>query len=194
MRFADLRSLLDVTLSGRSRRWRLAGALLTVVLLANLFYHGAQSYAVGAVPAPWDKVAHALLHFVLASFLWLAVGPRAWLVIALCAFVAAADETAQRWEPGRSVEFADWLASVIGAALATLAATWLRRQVTIRAAVSSTNSPSDPSDAQSTPPTPESPTAEPRSAAHTLDSAAPDPFDASGSALLRPPLGARTTR
>ncbi len=59
--------------SPRDRAWATAVALF---LIANLFYHGAQPYAVGAVPAPWDKPVHMLLFFMLGTLAWVAFAGR----------------------------------------------------------------------------------------------------------------------
>lgn len=113
--------------SPRDRAWATAVALF---LIANLFYHGAQPYAVGAVPAPWDKPVHMLLFFMLGTLAWVAfAGRRFWAVFVVCAVVAGTDELAQLMNPGREVELLDWLADVTGVALAGLVLAQLRRQV-----------------------------------------------------------------
>lgn len=113
--------------SPRDRAWATAVALF---LIANLFYHGAQPYAVGAVPAPWDKPVHMLLFFMLGTLAWVAfAGRRFWAVLLVCALIAGTDELAQLMNPGREVELLDWLADVAGVALAGLVLAQLRRQV-----------------------------------------------------------------
>lgn len=110
--------------SPRDRAWAAAVALFVI---ANLFYHGAQPYAVGAVPAPWDKPVHMLLFFVLGTLAWMAFGGRRfWVVLLMCALVAGTDELAQLMNPGRDVELTDWLADVSGVALAGFVLAQLR--------------------------------------------------------------------
>lgn len=105
-------------------RWvRWVAAACAALLVAQVLWHGAQPYAVGLVSHGLDKLAHAALHFGLCALLLLALKlQRGWWAVALCAAVAAIDEAAQQFNPGRSVEWADWYASVAGAMLALAAA------------------------------------------------------------------------
>lgn len=101
---------------------RAAAVVVALIVLVNLFFHGAQPYAVNAVPAPWDKGVHAVLHAGLATLMWVALAGRTPLrVLLLCAAIAAADEAAQVFEPGRQVDAGDWLAGVFGALMAVAA-------------------------------------------------------------------------
>ena len=118
----------------RPPRWvralAVAGAL---ILVLNVLWHGAQPYAVGLLPNGWDKVAHVALHFVLCTLLLFALGlRRGWWAVAACAAFSALDEYAQQFSPGRSVEFADWVASVAGALLGLAAAHAIEWQVEMR--------------------------------------------------------------
>jgi VanZ family protein len=114
-------------------RVRAGAAALALLLIANLFYHGAQPYAVDAVPAPWDKLAHLLLFAVLGTLFIVAfAGRRFWAVLLACAMVAGTDELAQLLNPGREVDGLDWLADVAGVLLAGAALAWLRRAVARR--------------------------------------------------------------
>ena len=79
-----------------------------------------------------DLVLHALAGFLLSA--WLAVGCRlfaprctAWLPIAVTFLVATADEALQALEPGRTVEFTDLAASLVGLALTLPLVWWLAR-------------------------------------------------------------------
>jgi VanZ family protein len=127
-----LQRMLRVATAPTPRDRTLAAALVLFVI-ANLFYHGAQPYAVGAIAAPWDKPAHVLVFFVLGALAWIAfAGRRFWLVLIVCAMVAGADELAQALSPGRDVAIADWLADVTGVALAGVLMAWLRRLAVAR--------------------------------------------------------------
>jgi VanZ family protein len=102
---------------------RCSAGTLSLLLVGNVLWHGAQPYAVGLVPGGWDKLAHAGLHFVLCASLLLALKlQRGWWAVALCAAFAALDEWSQQFNPGRSVSVADWAVSVVGAVLALAAA------------------------------------------------------------------------
>lgn len=98
------------------REHRLASVVLAVMLV-SLFVGGAQHFAVGLVPAPWDKLAHAafflVFAFVMLRYMQLSI---AW-VIALAMLVGAADEIHQAFLPGRTPGWDDWLADVVGANL-----------------------------------------------------------------------------
>lgn len=106
---------------------RAAAATLLVALAANLFYHGAQPYAVGLIPPPWDKLAHVAFFGGVAGLAWIAfggLGPGADLgAFVVAAGIGAIDEAVQSLLPGRSVDVIDLAADVAGAALAV----WLLR-------------------------------------------------------------------
>ncbi|MCK7502015.1 MAG: hypothetical protein MZW92_77790 [Comamonadaceae bacterium] len=89
----------------RDRAW---AAALALFLIANLYYHGAQPYAVDAVAAPWDKAAHMLLFFILGALVWVAfAGRRFWAVFIVCAAggghrrTGATAQPRARGRPGR---------------------------------------------------------------------------------------------
>ncbi len=123
------------------QRWMAAAAVL--FLLVGLFVGGAQPVAVGLVSEPWDKLVHAAAFMVLTLALLLAAGaqwqwrrgvcaPRMlaqrralWSAVLLALLVAAADELHQAWWlPGRQAGWDDWLADVLGVALAAAWAAW----------------------------------------------------------------------
>jgi VanZ family protein len=113
---------------------RALAAAVALFVIANLFYHGAQPYAVDAVPAPWDKLAHLLLFLLLGTLIDVAfAGRRLWAVLLVCALVAGTDELAQLLNPGREVDAFDWLADMGGAAVAAAMLAWLRRWPRLRA-------------------------------------------------------------
>ena len=98
----------------RSRFW-LALGLLGVVAL---FVLGAQPFAVGAVPSPFDKLAHALLFGCLFLILDRALALPLWLALMIPLLVSAADEFHQFFLPGRQPGLADWWAGFFGVLLA----------------------------------------------------------------------------
>lgn len=91
---------------------------IVVLMLFALFVGGAQPQAVGLVPEPWDKLAHAAFFFVFALLLARFVSlPVAFEVFVLAMLVGAADEIHQAFLPGRVAGWDDWLADVVGAGL-----------------------------------------------------------------------------
>lgn len=107
---------------------KMAAMLVVGVTLYFLFDLGSKPVAVGLIPSPWDKLAHAILFaflaFVggyLASILDL---QRRWLYV-LTFLVAASfglfDELHQLKLPGRQFDWIDLLSDAIGAAAGVLA-------------------------------------------------------------------------
>lgn len=109
---------------------RLAAIALLAALAVNLFYQGAQPYAVGLIPSPWDKLAHLMLFGGLAALAWVALGARgagAHLgAIAIAVAVGLLDEAAQSLLPGRSVDVVDIVADIGGAVFIVLLLVALR--------------------------------------------------------------------
>lgn len=80
-----------------------------------------------------DKIGHFLVFGLLATSLLRtpALRARGWPQLLLAVFIASAfgafDEVRQSFTPGRSVEFADWMADSLGALVAVLVyAKWAR--------------------------------------------------------------------
>jgi len=96
--------------------WRAAGLAAAVVLAVSLFVIGAQPIAVGLIPPPWDKLAHAALFAALGALLMIASAGR-WGALAVAALIAVAlaDELMQGDLPGRVVSVADLAADAAGA-------------------------------------------------------------------------------
>ena len=78
-----------------------------------------------------DKLVHFSIFGLLATLVARSPGPRRpWHAIALVSLFGASDELRQSFTPGRSMEFADWIADTSGAALAVTLYTlwpWYRR-------------------------------------------------------------------
>jgi VanZ family protein len=106
--------------------WRAAGLAAAVVLVVNLFVIGAQPIAVGLIPSPWDKLAHAVLFAALGALLMVASAGR-WgaLALAVLVAIALADELLQADLPGRVVSVADLAADAVGAAAGVAAMTFV---------------------------------------------------------------------
>ena len=106
-------------------RW--VALALAIVLPLGLLVGGAQPVAVGLVPPPWDKLAHAGVFAVLAAAIGYASGlrglPMALLALGGAGAVGLADEWHQMFLPGRSAGWDDLAADCVGAMLGT-AAVW----------------------------------------------------------------------
>lgn len=107
---------------------RLLAALAAVALPVGLLWGGAQPVAVGLIPEPWDKLAHATVFGALAIAVALASGWRdaraQWLGFAVALIVGVADEWHQVFLPGRTASLDDLAADAVGAALGVLALRW----------------------------------------------------------------------
>ena len=101
-----------------TRQLRTVTALLALVIVAGLLVLGAQAFAVGLVPAPWDKLAHAGVFAVLACVIGLASGLRGWRMLALALggvlLVGGLDEWHQFYLPGRQAGLDDLAADLVG--------------------------------------------------------------------------------
>lgn len=107
--------------NSRQRTWRALAVLLAMALPVGLWVGGAQPVAVGLIPSPWDKLAHAGVFALLAVALGYASGLRG-IAVLLLAFVGALgvgvmDEWHQLFLPGRSADLDDLTADATGAAL-----------------------------------------------------------------------------
>jgi VanZ family protein len=115
-------------------RWlRLVAVFAFVVVAANLFWHGAQPYSVGLVPAPWDKLAHVIAFGGFGGTAWVMLGGTRRVADVLAPLAAVgvgvADEFAQQFNPGRGVSGADIAADAIGAILVVMTLALLRERV-----------------------------------------------------------------
>ncbi len=108
---------------------RLIGLVSCLAFVVGIFVGGAQPAAVGLIPAPWDKLGHAISFGLLAMMLELALRPRWWLFFALPLAVSAADEVHQAFLPGRYASVEDWLAGAAGVCIAW----WLLRHTRLAA-------------------------------------------------------------
>jgi VanZ family protein len=98
----------------RSRFW-LAVGLLGV---SALFVLGAQPFAVGIVPSPFDKLAHALVFGGLFLVLESALALPLWFLMTIPLLISGGDEFHQIFLPGRQPGLDDWFAGLCGVVLA----------------------------------------------------------------------------
>ena len=121
-------------MSAASKPW-LAAAILwtTAILVVNSI---SVSDPTWRPPFPGaDKLTHAIMYAV-ASFTWRRAitstrDATTWRVLAGVAVLGALDEWHQRIVPGRSADFFDWVADVVGAWLGV--ALWHRLHKSVRA-------------------------------------------------------------
>lgn len=108
---------------------RLLAATVLAILVVNLLYHGQQSYAVGLVRPPLDKVLHLVLFASVGALLWIAAGARRiFMVVLMAMMLGLLDEIMQSFNPGRSADWLDLIADTIGAGLGVLICRRLARQ------------------------------------------------------------------
>ncbi len=83
---------------------------LAAILVFQLFYLGAQPFAAGLIPAPWDKAAHLAVYSAITALLWLGTAARTpLLVIAAVIVIGGFDEWHQTGIPGRTADVLDFL-------------------------------------------------------------------------------------
>ncbi|HEX5392813.1 MAG TPA: VanZ family protein [Rhodocyclaceae bacterium] len=113
----------------REQLQRASSMAMAAILILLLFILGAQPFAVGLFPEPWDKLAHFLMFSLLAGLVWIGNDGRRpmWGVLAIAA-VGAADELHQRNLPGRSADVMDFLTDVIAAVSTVITMSYLRRK------------------------------------------------------------------
>jgi len=101
---------------GQRRHSWLAGGLLVIWLMA-IFIGGAQPFAVGLLPPPWDKIAHTAVYLVLGILLRCSLRLSLAISLVLTLAVGGLDEWHQAFIPGRLSSIGDWLADSVGAML-----------------------------------------------------------------------------
>jgi len=110
------------------RLLRVCAIVAVIAVPLGLFYGGAQPYAVGLIPPPWDKFAHVVVFAVLAGAVAYASGLRGarmwWLAFAAALAVGAADEWHQASLPGRAAGWDDLAADAVGSALGATVLRW----------------------------------------------------------------------
>ena len=112
------------------RVFRVLAVMAAIALPVGLYYGGAQPYAVGLIPTPWDKLAHAGVFAVMAGSVGYASGwrgrPMWWMAFGVALVVGAIDEIHQMSLPGRAAGWDDLAFDAFGAALGATALRWRR--------------------------------------------------------------------
>jgi VanZ family protein len=108
--------------------WRERRAFVWPLLLGVMIVFASSFSHVAAPDVPnIDKIGHGLVYGLLATLL-VRNGfffKRVWLAVVFVSLFGISDEWHQSFTPGRSVEFADWVADTSGATLAVaLYAVW----------------------------------------------------------------------
>ena len=103
------------------RHLRMLAIAVVLGLLFGLFVLGAEPIAVGLVPPPWDKLAHACVFALMGVAIGLASGLSGWRML-LLAFVSVLligvlDEWRQMSLPGRQAGMGDLVADGFGGLL-----------------------------------------------------------------------------
>ena len=105
-------------------RFRLAAALLILLLTAGLFIGGAQPVAAGLFKPGWDKLAHVIVFAGFGAAFGVASGRQGWRMLLWCVLGALAvgcmDELHQLRLPGREPGWDDVLADGVGGLLGGL--------------------------------------------------------------------------
>jgi VanZ family protein len=107
--------------------WSNGQILYPVVLAIGIVsLSGTQSPPTPGFIPSFDKLAHFCVYGLLATLIFRLIpsesrnGRTAWLVILAVSLFGLSDEIHQAYTPGRYVEFADWVADTLGAAVAVL--------------------------------------------------------------------------
>jgi len=108
--------------SKRKMRW--LSLCLALLFCVALWLGGAQPFAIGLIPSPWDKLVHAASFGLLAAAIGYASGFKKWAMV-MTAFTGAmlvgiADEWHQMFLPGRQAGLDDLAADLIGSAMGAL--------------------------------------------------------------------------
>ncbi len=106
---------------GPVRRIRVLAAATMVLTGIGLQVLGAQAFAVGLLPPPWDKLAHLTTFAVVGMAAGLASGRRGWRRALCCLagalLIGSLDEWHQTFLPGRSASWSDLAADAAGGLL-----------------------------------------------------------------------------
>lgn len=112
-----IRDNVDTTRRSRPRhRWHLLHLALAALTVLLLFILGAQPFAVGLFPAPWDKLAHFVCYAAIAILLAIGFDDcPAWLLVLIVSLIGALDEWHQMYLPTRSADLHDLLTDIVAA-------------------------------------------------------------------------------
>lgn len=114
-----------VSRQGGAGGWRARARWVYPLALAALIVFASSRSHVPGVGAPGgDKVVHFGVFGLLATLMVrLLPRPAAWIAVVAASLFGATDEWHQSFTPGRRMDWADWVADTLGAAVA-VAAYW----------------------------------------------------------------------
>ncbi|MBC7365904.1 MAG: VanZ family protein [Undibacterium sp.] len=96
-------------------RWVYALAVAGLIVVAS----SRSALESGIHVANFDKVVHFSVYGLMGTLVVRALGRRRWgWAVAIVSLFGVSDEVHQYFTPGRSMEFADWVADTLGAATA----------------------------------------------------------------------------
>lgn len=105
---------------------RICLALATTIIF-GLFYLGAQPFAAGLFPPPWDKLAHFAVYFTLAGLFSIATeGEQSLQLIGVVSIIGVSDEWHQLFLPGRCADLDDLFTDMAAAICAVMILNCLR--------------------------------------------------------------------
>ncbi len=112
-------------------RWVQVLAIIGLVLmLIGIFIGGRQAGAGSLFNAPWDKVVHLSTYALMAMLIGLSFRRMPLpIVLLLTVCIAACDEVAQLYIPGRSADIGDYAADALGCLLAILPDCWIKKKL-----------------------------------------------------------------
>jgi len=112
-------------------RWVQVLAIIGLVLmLIGIFIGGRQAGAGSLFNAPWDKVVHLSTYALMAMLIGLSFRRMPLpIVLLLTVCIAACDEVAQLYIPGRSADIGDYAADALGCLLAILPDYWIKNKL-----------------------------------------------------------------
>jgi len=105
-----------ITLSRLVKSW--LPSLAALCMLIALFVGGAQNGAGSLFSPPWDKLAHVVFFFSLTLFMVSGFRLSVVTTTAAAILIGVLDELHQIWLPRRFPGLDDWMADVVGVALA----------------------------------------------------------------------------
>ena len=105
-------------------------SIALILMLVGIFIGGREPGAGNLFNPPWDKVVHLGTYTVMAVLIGLAFRRTPLpIVLLLTVCIAACDEVAQLYIPGRSADISDYAADGLGCLLAILPDYWIKKKL-----------------------------------------------------------------
>jgi uncharacterized membrane protein YccC len=112
-------------------RWIQVLAIIGLALMmVGIFIGGREPGAGNLFNPPLDKVVHLGTYFIMAMLIGLSFRRTPLpIVLLLTVCIAACDEIAQLYIPGRSADIGDYAADALGCLLAILPGYWIKKKL-----------------------------------------------------------------